>query len=241
MKKSLITLGILLAIGIGIYWFFNGFNSAEDLQIEVLSLEQTTTPDEFVTNVFRVINRSDQAQVYRLEFVLPEEWASMDSPSSLRLGARSAEQIFVTVQVPPATAAGRYSLGLVAQLERDQTIRVTAKTSIQIRSVEQIKLRVPTERLAVIAGQESRHAFKLVNVGNLETTARISFGSVPAHWKLTASEATATLAPGESRQLWVHLMVPPDAELDEVELTVNASTEKNSVEAPLVFTVFPAP
>jgi uncharacterized membrane protein len=165
----------------------------------------------------------------------------MDSPSSLRLGARSAEHIFVTVQVPPATAAGRYSLGLAAQSERDQTIRVTAQTSIQIRSAEQIKLRVPTERLAVTAGQESRHALKLVNVGNLETMARISFGTAPAHWTLTVSEATAMLAPGESRQLWVHLLVPPDAEIDEVKLTVNARTEKNSVEAPLVFTVFPAP
>lgn len=238
-RKQLIfiTLAALIVMGVASFLVLKSLSPVGPLQVSLLSSAKTALPDDFVTHVFSVRNRSESAGGYELKLTAPEGWRLINTLAPVHLERGADEKIFITVQIPPATQPGQYMLSLTAHSQNDPTITASAQAFVKVKEIERVKLRVPGERLSLNAGQESRYTFRLLNTGNVSATVQLSLLNAPGGWELNLSEKTVPLAPGESRELFVMIKVPEGAPAGEARILLKATAQKSSEEATLVFIV----
>ncbi len=239
-RKSLFLITVLVVMAVVGFWVLKTVSPPGPLQVRALSSTKTALPDDFVTHVFSVHNRSASADSYELKLTAPEGWRLINTLAPIHLEREADEKIFITVQIPPATQSGQYILSLTAHSQNDPTITASAQAFVKVQEIERVKLRVPGERLPLSAGQESRYTLRLLNTGNVSATVQLSLLGLPSGWELRLSEETVQLAPAESRELSVIIKAPENAPSGEIKLLLKATTRKGSDEAPLLFIVLPS-
>jgi uncharacterized membrane protein len=193
-------------------------------------------PDDFVTVVFALHNLSDQERSYKLSVETPQGWDLLDGLSSITVGSHAQQDIFLTVQIPPGTPPGRYTLSLRAQGDFGFAL---GRTQMVVRARELLKLALASPDLIAHPGEEKPLSLRVTNRGNVSARVVLAVTAAPVGWQFQLREGSFALAPGESKV--VELIVKPsaDAELAPGRFTVQATSPSTRDELSLTVVLSP--
>lgn len=213
------------------------------VEVNVLSAAKEGAPGAFVTHVFAVLNASDTAETYDLEFEAPAGWGLLGAPTSIALQPGEESTLFVTVTLPPGAAAGAYTIGLVVTAQSDSIDSASATAEVTVTPSNDVELLSPTGA-SVPPGGSLTYEFTIINRGNAQDSFTVSATSsrgIP----VSLSRSNVDLAPQERVAFTVQLSVPIGTDPGRDVLTVLAeSSLYDAVESDaVVFTTIlpPAP
>lgn len=239
MKKSaLLALGAaLILIAVGALWAWQRFSvqyeeSFGPVRVSPVKTRIQGDPDDFVTVVFVLYNLSDQERSYEFSVEVPQGWTLLEGLSGITVGSQAHQELFLTVQIPPATPPGSYLLSLRAQSDSSFAV---GRTQIAVRARERLKLALASSDLIVRPNEEKTATLTVTNRGNVSVRVALTVTVAPVGWQFRLGESSVALAPGESKA--VNLIVKPlsDAELAPGRFTVQATSASSRDE--LSFTV----
>ncbi|MCX8102879.1 MAG: NEW3 domain-containing protein [Candidatus Bipolaricaulota bacterium] len=224
LVRAIILIGILIAAGALWAWKRSSVQYEEStgpLRLSPVNRVLESDPDDFVTVVFTLHNLSDQERSYELYAEAPTGWELLDALQNVTLGPHAQEEFFVTVQIPPATPPGRYSLTVRAQ---SGSLFAVGRSEIVVRARERLRLALASPDLIVHPNAEKIVPLTVANRGNVSVRVSIAVTAAPREWQFRLRERALTLAPGESKV--VELMVKPlaKAELAPGQFTVQATS-----------------
>lgn len=216
-------------------------SSASAVEIAVLSTPKEEAPGSFVTHVFAVTHAGTEPETYLLSFEGPPDWDILGAPSTITVGPNAEETLFVTLTIPPAMAAGEYSVTLTVTAAGDPTDIATASAQVAVAPMRDVELVAPTG-VTVALGGRVEYVFVLINRGNGQDSLSLAALS-SKRLEATVSPATVDLAPQERAEVHVRLDVPVNVSPGRDVLTITAtSTLYDGVETDAVVftTVLPA-
>ncbi|BAS25952.1 SdrD B-like domain-containing protein [Limnochorda pilosa] len=212
---------------------------------------QDVEPGAFVTLVFNVENASQAASEAVWEAVLPEGWSLLGDGQepSMTLAAGASQALFLTVQVPAATAAGTYrvEVHLTGGEPSDpgspdpQGAGGSAAVELRVASRREIHLQVPVEPRRVLPGNDARFTVNVVNLGNTPEEVQVT-ARADRSYPVQVEPAQRQVGPGETLPVRLRVPVPGDALPGTVVLTVAARTRAGlSAHERVSATVLPPP
>jgi len=244
-KRTYLTLGATLAIVIfvamGIFLVQRqqqNLPSEESnglIKVHPVTMQMAVDPDDFVTAVFVVSNLSNEWRSYQLGAMVPDGWEIVNLPKALELDKQSQQELFLTVQVPPATKAGDYSLNLSAKSETDHAL---GRMQMQVRSVEHVKLILPTWQPLISAGEEKSYPITVTNRGNLATNVHLVV-IAPEGWQTRLPSYMIALIPGQSQSMELFIKPSEKTPASQGKITVQATSAK--LQQQVSFTVVVSP
>lgn len=245
MKKIvLVTLGaVLLLVVAGLLWeWWNQLSyiyeeSTGLVKLSAIRKVVASFPDEFVTLVFVLRNLSDQEHSYELRAEVPQGWMVLDELATVELRPHSQQELFLTVQVPPATRRGRYQVRVFAQ---SNSFSAWGRSDIIVRAREHFKLTLaPSSDLIARLNQEKTVMLTVTNRGNVSTRVSLAVTAAPVGWQFQLRESSVMLAPGQSQTVELTVRSLQDAAIVPARFTVQAAS--TSIRDELSFTVVPSP
>lgn len=202
-KRTLIPLLVcaICTMGAGTAW--------AQLELLVVSPEQTAAPGDFVTIVFEVVNRGASPESFDLELVLPEGLSALAAPGSIALDPGASDRLFVTVAVSARARAGENRVTLRAAARGDPTIRAEATAIILVEEVLSLVV-TPAEDRAVEPGTRVALTFRVTNLGNVLDRLILMAESLRG-FPLELAPTSLEVLPGETRSVEVGVIVPQGA------------------------------
>jgi len=212
-----------------------------DVDVEVLSADQTASPGAFVTPVFAVANAGAADLTASLQFEAPVGWQVLGTPETLFVASGGEETIFATVAVPSDAPPGEYDVTLIAVADGDPTDRATAIARITVEATSAIELVAPVGASAA-PGATVEYEFVLVNRGTAQDSIELT-ATTSRTLDLELPGPIFDLAPQERATFAVRLRLPASASPGQVVLTIEvASTLYDGVEdEAVVFTTILPP
>ncbi|MBI1742197.1 hypothetical protein HYR54_03915 [Candidatus Acetothermia bacterium] len=205
------------------------------VKVHPVMTQMAVDPDDFLTAVFVVSNLSNERRSYQLEATVPGGWEIVNLPKTLELDKQSQQELFLTVQAPPATKAGDYSLNLSAKSESDHAL---GRMQLQVRSVERVKLILPTWQPLIQAGEEKSYPITVTNRGNLRTNVSLVV-IAPWGWQTRLPAYNSALAPGQSQSVELFIKPPEKTSASQTKITVQVTSAKVQEEASFTIVVSP--
>lgn len=163
-----------------------------------------------MTHVFTVTNESSSSVTYKLTLDLPEGWTSLPISPEVTLPPQGSKPIFVNVNVPEDTPAGKYEVTLTAS-STDGTVEESETTYIQVESVPGFDLSWEREPTRPSPGTSVEGAIKIVNSGNTIDTYKVDI-SLEEGWEYSMEEEEVRLMAGQSTTLPLSFTIPEGAE-----------------------------
>lgn len=121
-----------LILIVGVVFFFSCFSQAADITLEWLPSPRTLSTHGLTTRVFRITNLQASADTFRLEFIMPEGFATLTAPTSVELAAGEGKMVFVRLFAGPVVPAGSYEISLRVQSETNPTQFAEAQTTVAV-------------------------------------------------------------------------------------------------------------
>ncbi len=183
-----------------------------------------TEPRQIVTTAFRITNSTDKKREFISEVKLPKGWALITKDFPFELNPNETDTKLVSFFVPQATLAGKYEITYLVRDRKYPSIRDFYTIYAVVLPVVKLEVQLLDAPEAVIAGEDYKASFVIVNQSNTENAVRIkidSSGNLP----FAVDADTFRLAPGESKK--VNVTVKTDTEITEIlrhrlQLTVEA-------------------
>jgi len=167
----------------------------------------TSTPGDFVTLVFIVINHGTVQDSYDLQAILPEGFQLIGvSPPSLTLSPGTQENIFITLFVLPGVRAGPHEIKLQATSRSDPAVTVTGVAIIEVLPTAGIVIQPPSSQRAK-PGEIVLYIFAVINRGNVFDIFELSARS-SKNFPVSVSPGQVQLGPGEHAEVRVTLSIP---------------------------------
>lgn len=244
MKKKSIVLalgGALVLVAIGALWAWNRFSAQYEESTGPISVSPVKTmipsdPDDFATIVFVVHNLDTQAHTYQLAATIPEGWLALDIPETIELSPNTQQELFLTVQVPPAVPAGRYLVGLKAH---NNSSFALGRVQVEVRARERLKLSLVPTALTIYTTEEKSLVLTVTNRGNVTLRVTVAVTAAPRSWQFRLRESSLTLAPSQSKPVELAIKPLQDAAIAPAQFTVQATSDQARDE--LSFTVVLSP
>lgn len=214
MRRSALFLAALLVfLSFGLWWWQqqNNFRSEERtgaLRVQPQAATLTAKPDDFVTLVFVVHNESVAQRELSLQAEAPPGWSLLELPVEITLDAGLAQELFVTVQIPPGTPPGR---SLVSLRVQDASDAAVGRTQVQIPPWERLKIAVPPEQPMLHPGEERIIPVTVTNRGNVRLSTKLSVTGAPPGWLFELSVTSFALDPGRSQSVELRIKAPERA------------------------------
>jgi len=178
---------------------------AEERSVEVKPTGRElleTEPRKIVATAFRVTNKTSDKREFIPHVKLPEGWILITKDFPFDLDANESDTRLVSFFIPQATSAGKYMVTYSVRdrrylsLSDSYTVYVVV---LPVRKLEIISLEAPQY---VVAGEDYRASFTIVNVSNVGVTVGLrveSGGNIPA----VLDSERLHLATGESKKVMV--------------------------------------
>ncbi len=229
LRKSLLIL-VLVAIGVtSALWLWMNYRaslpseeSRGPIRVQPATAQIDATPNDFVTAVFTIKNLSDVPHSFQLEVTAPHGWEALNPLDTLALQGQSQQELFLTVQIPPATPAGKYTLAVSA---KDSSLSALGRTQIDVASTDMIKLSTPTWQPFTKAGEEGAYPITVANRGNQSAAVRLTVVA-PLSWQTRLSSETLSLSPGQSQVVELFMRPPGQSSASQGKITIQASSNK---------------
>jgi hypothetical protein len=212
------------------------------VEVEVLSPEQTAAPGDFVTHAFSVANLGPAADIFTLELKLSPGLSSLVPLAPLPLDSGERKTVFVTVLVSPEARAGRNVVELTAVSQTDPTVRDSAVAIIEVIPRSAVEV-IPPADLQVVPGLVAELPFVVINRGNTSDEYSLSAGSLRG-FPVRVSPMRLALLPGERAEVSVEVAIPADAAQGRDKITLTASSvlfPEVAASATVTLTVLPPP
>ena len=163
---------------------------------------------EFVTYVVQVRNDGDAAAKFQWNVDVPAGWVPLAPGGEFDVEPGSSAPLFVTVYVPAAAGAGRYTLHMsVVHLGSGTAERWEVAAEVPVR--RGIRLEQPSAP-AGYAGEELAYEVLVQNSGNTPEDVELSM-SAPAGWRVGPYNRVVSLSPGDSATVRVPVVADPQA------------------------------
>lgn len=241
-KRVLFTLGVVLILAVfGTWWAWDRFSiqyeeSSGPVRVSPAQTVVQGDPDDFVTVVFTLYNLSDQERSYKLRAEAPQGWLLLDELHEVTVNAHAQHELFLTVQIPPGTPAGRYGLALRAQRDPDFAL---GRTQIAVRARERLRLALASPDLIVHPDEEKTLSLTVTNRGNVSARVSLAVTAAPGGWRFQLRESSVTLLPNHSQSVVLIVKPLPNAAIAPGRFTVQAISSAARDE--LSFTVVLSP
>ncbi|MCS7197144.1 MAG: NEW3 domain-containing protein [Candidatus Bipolaricaulota bacterium] len=219
----LVALGVLVGV-LGAWWIwqrssFQHEESSGPLRVFPTKIRVDGNPDDFVTLVFMLHNLSDQEHSYELRAEVPPGWQLLEALRAIAVSPQAQHEVFFTVQIPPGTPPGRYTLGLYAASGVDFAV---GRAQVIVRARERLKLSLASADLLVRPSEEKSITLTVTNRGNIPARATVAVATAPLGWQFQLQESALTLAPRESKTVELRVKPLPGVELAPGRFTVQA-------------------
>ncbi len=156
-----------------------------------------TEPRRIITTVFRVTNYTDEKREFVSEVKLPYGWALITKDFPFELNSNASDTKLVSFFVPQATLAGKYEITYIIKDRKYPSIRDFHTIYAVVLPVVKLEVQLLDAPEAVIAGEDYKASFVIVNQSNTENAIRIKIDSSD-NLPFTVDTDTFKLAPGES-------------------------------------------
>lgn len=157
-----------------------------------------TNPGRIVS-VSVLINNASTGEDKFLDSVdLPDGWQVI-VPNGAIFGLKSGEKIvrFISFRVPATAPAGQYEVSYAVKSTRDSAVNDREILAVTVLSVYKLESIIEDKPENVIAGEQYKAHFRVINKGNAATKIRLDIKSSPAY-DLELAPVDATLSPGAS-------------------------------------------
>jgi len=185
-------------------------------------------PGRIVTGSFLVTNDTEEEEEFIEELKLPADWQEIISDEfPLRLKPEEKRVRVVAFLVPLASPADRYQVSYSIRSQRDYNITKSDSISVVVLPLIKLEILVEEKPEAVIAGEEYKVKFLLVNKGNTKTKVKLKAKSNPVY-PLEIEPSQVTLDLKESQT--IGLEVKTDEKLNKRiknVLEIKAETEES--------------
>ena len=161
------------------------------------------TPREIVTTTFRVTNSTSERHLFISKVKLPEGWKLITEDFPFELGPNESITKLVSFFVPETTSAGRYRVEYLVIARKYPAIRDFY--TIDVIVLPGSKKEIPETLPYVIAGEEYKVCFSVINKSKTENTFNISVES-SENTPFTIDSSKFKLGPGKSRITTVTVM-----------------------------------
>lgn len=202
---------------------------------------KTTTPGDFVTLVFIVINRGAVPDSYDLQAALPEGFQLVGiSPPSVTLNPGAQESIFLTLFVRPTARAGPHEIKLKATSRTDPAVTATGVAIVEVLPAAGIVIQPPPGQRAK-PGDTVLYIFAVINRGNVLDIFELSARS-SNNFLVTVAPDRVQLVPGERAEVQVTLRIPSAARTGRDTLLFRATSTTTPgvfAEARVLTTILP--
>jgi len=238
-RLAAVTLALLVIGGLAGIALFSGVwpitSSSEPLQVRPAIPRKAASPDEFVTLVYRLINRTERPLELDLRAELPQGWTLLEEPPAVSLPPGAEEEVFITFNIPPMTPAGRYELSLAASASGEPPYRAVGVTTVSVRREAKVHVRLLVPQRQARPGASVKFPLLIANYGNTTATFVILSRS---GWRLLGTHPLR-LAPGQRQEVEVGIQVPQVASSGRYELPLQVSAGRHSKEVRLYVIVPP--
>ncbi|WP_297088642.1 hypothetical protein [uncultured Draconibacterium sp.] len=160
--------------------------------INILKKEIATPPGKVVNIPFFIVNNSSADSEILPNIILPEGWELVTSLGQVHVKAKEQNFQILSVKVPAASVVGDYNIEIVVGAASQ------GKAVVRVQEVEKISLQLIEAKEHVMAGEEYRAGFIVVNDGNTEKTVFIETQKCNVD-----GEVTIKLQPGEKKRFEV--------------------------------------
>jgi len=201
-----------------------------------------TEPRRIVTTVFRVTNKGSERREFIADIKLPDGWIVITRGFPFELGANQSDTRLVSFFVPQRFLAGKYRVAYFIKARRYPSISGFYTISVVVLPVTKLEVKLLEAPEYVIAGEEYRASFIVINESNVEKAVSIEIDSgedLPA----TVDAEALHLTPGESKTVMV--TVKTDGKMRKelkhrLQLTAKfIENEKTKAQATSVVNVIP--
>jgi len=242
-KRTSLALGAVLVgiAAVGALWAWNQFSVKYEESAGPIKVSPTKTriegdPDDFVTTVFVLRNLGDQERSYELHVEVPQGWNILSGLEAVTISPQAQHEVFLTVQIPSGTPAGRYGLSLKAQSDEFWAL---GRAQIVVRARERLKLALPFSDLIVHPNEEKALSLIVTNRGNVTARVALAVTAAPAAWRFELQESSVTLPPNQSASVALMVKPLPNAEIGPGRFTAQATA--GAAREELSFTVVLSP
>jgi len=179
-----------------------------------------TLPGRTVTVAFVVSNRTPGSLELIEELDLPQGWQKIIPLSSFRLSPGDSTTRVLAFHVSPAVPAGEYEITYTVHDRQKYSVRDGETLKVRVLPVEDVSLLLEHKPFNVIAGASYEVVLRLINGGNSSDTYRISARSSENLSNVTLSPSEATLDPGQSEVISLHVQTGTEQETTREYLTI---------------------
>lgn len=162
---------------------------------------------QLLTRGFLVTNISEATREILEDVLLPDDWQLVTQDSLFSLGPGAHDLRLICLAVPARASPGRYPLGYIAKDRGDSAVHGGCETEVVVLPVIKLEI-IPGEApVRVIAGDEYRIQFQVINRSNIPCSISLEIQSSEA-LPVSLSSSGILSQPGESK--WVTATVKTD-------------------------------
>ncbi|MHC9544073.1 MAG: hypothetical protein AB9903_31555 [Vulcanimicrobiota bacterium] len=164
----------------------------------VVSKSIETNPGRIVAASVLISTTSTGEEKFVDSLDLPDGWQAI-VPNGSTFDLKSGEKTvrFISFRVPATSPAGQYEVSYAVKSMRNSAVNDKVTLAVRILSVYKLESIIEEKPDNVIAGNQYKAHFKVINKGNAATKIRLEIKSSPLY-HLELTPAYTTLAPGAS-------------------------------------------
>lgn len=159
-------------------------------------------PKRIVTTVFQVTNKTSEKREFTSDVKLPEGWILITRDFPFDLEANKSDIRLVSFFIPQTTLAGKYEITYLVKGRKYPSISDFYTIFVVVLPVTKLEVKLLEAPEYVIAGEDYRASFVVMNQSNIQNTVSIkvdSGGNLP----FTLDTEKLQLASGESKKVTV--------------------------------------
>ena len=178
------------------------------------SAEKTASPGEQITFTLQVENTGLRIDEYKVE-LQNSKWSAQAASTLGPLDSGEIASMPVTVMVPAdagCNAMDDFSVVLTSRNNPERTAAASLKASVSL--ICGVDLQPVDSTIVSTAGEKVIHTLQLTNTGNVSDTFTLTVDNNSLGWSVSIIPNTPTdltLAASARLDLFVHVLIPPDA------------------------------
>jgi hypothetical protein len=194
--------------------------------LEPASAHQTGIPGQTLTYALQATNTGPQPADFEVT-AQGGQWATVVDPVLLSLDPGQSDQVIVTVSIPEDAAPGAVDRSEVTALYAlDHAVNARAVLETRV-ILYRLSLSSPQTEKRGWPGQSVAFSALVTNTGNVPDSVDLSL-DLPGGWTAAPLTSPLELFPGESREIFATVFIPPGAADGASEtLTLEAASRGN--------------